>query len=191
MLDELLAADGVRETCRLEGEAGFMALHGGLETATFEIASAAAMASGSSLYSVRQPWSLYWHVPSIQFDPAHSPALRAFLGHVGLVFSRHGFGRPGLEKSVLLGGCNRALAGGLAEALRGDGFDVVDTLDLIPEVLRGTHARNPVNLTEHGGVQIEIGSDLRKDETTTGRLAGVLAAVASGEMRSPGPGPQS
>ena len=79
MLDELLATDGVLEESVLRGRVGFMALHAGLETATYEIASEAAEASGASFYAVRQPWSLYWHVPSIQFDPSLSPALSAFL----------------------------------------------------------------------------------------------------------------
>ena len=130
MLDELLATDGVLEESRLRGRVGFMALHGGLETATYEIASEAAEASGASLYAVRQPWSLYWHVPSIQFDPSHSPALTDFLGHVGIVFSVHGFGRPGLESALLLGGSHRPLARRLGQALSARGFDAIDEIHL-------------------------------------------------------------
>ena len=184
MLDELLAADGVTEVHRLEGRVGFMALHGGLETATYEIATSAAAASRSSLYSVNQPWSMYWHVPSTQFDPSHSSVLTSFLDHVNIVFSLHGFGRPGMESWVLLGGSNRGLAARLGDALRSHGFEAIDELDQIPPALRGMHARNPVNLAELGGVQIEIGSDLRKDESTTVRLAEVLSGVAAAEVRT-------
>ena len=184
MLDELLAAEGVEEVVRLEGSVGFMALHGGLETATCEIAEQAATASGASLYSVQQPWSMYWHVPSVMFDPAQSPALTSFLTHVQVVFSIHGFGRPGLEASLLCGGANRPLAGRVADSLRGAGFDAIDEMHRIPEKLRGTHVRNPVNLAPHGGVQIEVGNELRTEAHIHGALSAVLASVAATEMRS-------
>ena len=55
---------------------GFLALHGGLEAGTAEIAQAAAVASNASIYAVVQPDDLRWHVPSHAFDPAQSDALR-------------------------------------------------------------------------------------------------------------------
>lgn len=184
MLDQLLATDGVTEISRLDGAVGFMALHGGLETATYAIADRASADSGASLYTVRQPWSMYWHVPSVQFDPKHSTALTDFLNHVDLVFSVHGFGRPGMESSVLCGGGNRPLAGRVADALRRAGFDAIDDIDRIPERLRGLSGRNPVNLSAAGGVQVEVGHGLRKDPDTPKAIAGVLAKAAANEMRS-------
>lgn len=184
MLDELLATEGVVEESRLRGRVGFMALHAGLETGTYEIAVGAAGASGSSLYTVRQPWSLYWHVPSIRFDPTHSKALTSFLMHIGVALSIHGFGRPGLESALLLGGSNRSLAGRLAAALRARGHEAIDDLQRIPKALRGTHRRNPVNLPEHGGVQVEMGPELREDPAVMNEVADVMASVATSEMRS-------
>ena len=184
MLDELLAADGVSEVVLLDGSVGFMALHGGLETGTYEIAAQAAEISGSSLYSVQQPWQMYWHIPSVRFDPVHSAALTSFLNHVKVVFSIHGFGRPGLEASLLCGGSNRPLAGRVASTLRTAGFDAIDEMERIPEELRGTHMRNPVNLSADGGVQIEIGPTLREGTETPASLGTVLAAIALTEMRS-------
>ena len=184
MLDELLATEGVVEESHLRGRVGFMALLAGLETGTYEIAVEAAGGSGASLYSVRQPWSLYWHVPSTRFDPTQSPALTSFLTHIGVALSIHGFGRPGLEEALLLGGSNRSLAGRLASALQARGFDAIDDLERIPKALRGMHRRNPVNLPEHGGVQIEIGPKLRDDDRVMDEVAAVMASVADAEMRS-------
>ncbi len=182
VLDDLLATEGVREETRLEGRIGFMALHAGLETATYEIASEAAQAAGASFYAVRQPWSLYWHVPSIQFDPVHSGALTGFLEHVGAVISVHGFGRPGLESALLLGGRHRALARRVGRALSAEGYHVVDDLEQIPSSLRGLHPRNPVNLPEHGGVQIEIGPQHRRRDVAPRPMVSALAGVARAEM---------
>ena len=184
MLDELLAAEGVSEITILDGRVGFMALHGGLETATFEIAEDAANACGASLYSVRQPWSMYRHIPSIQFDPTHSEALTNFLNHVGAVISLHGFSRPELDSSLLLGGSNRTLARRLAKSLGSAGFDAIEDLEAMPAKLRGVHGRNPVNLTEYGGVQIEMGLEVRKDESLHVQLIEILGDFAAAEMRS-------
>ena len=92
MLDQLLATPGVREQCVLGSRFGFLALHGGLEAGTAEIARAAAVASNASIYAVVQPDDVRWHVPSHAFDPAHSCALVEFLAHVEQVVSVHGFG---------------------------------------------------------------------------------------------------
>jgi len=160
VLAELLAHPGVEETARLGSRFGFLAFHGGnLERGTDEIAVAAAEASGASLYVVRQPPDLRWHVPSTGFDPAASPALARFLGHVRIAVAVHGYGRDGMWTSLLLGGRNRALAATVGAALRaglGEGFDVVDDLDAIPPELRGLHPRNPVNRPPEAGVQLEL-----------------------------------
>jgi len=157
---ELLAHEGVEEDLELRSSFGFMAFHGGnLEEGTDVVATAAAEASGASLYAVRQPSTLRWHVPSIEVTPAESPALAAFLAHVEVAVAIHGYGRAGLWTTLLLGGRNRPLATHLAGHLRAsldEGYEVVDDLDEIPHDLRGVHTRNPVNGCRHGGVQLEL-----------------------------------
>lgn len=163
MLSELLAFDGVVESCLLRGAVGVMALHGGLEAGTAELARELAEESDVSLYTVVQPPSLWWHVPSTRYDPSASDRLAAFVEHTAVSISIHGFGRPGMADRVLVGGSNRELAGAIGDVLRGGGIDAVDDLDRIPSGLRGMHAANPVNLTSDGGAQLELGSDLRTD----------------------------
>jgi len=156
---ELLAHDGVEEDLELRSPFGFMAFHGGnLEEGTDVVAAAAAERAGASLYAVRQPASLRWHLPSIEVAPAESPALAAFLAHVDVAVAVHGYGREGLWTSLLLGGQHRDLAAHVATHLRDalPGYEVVDELDVIPADLRGVHRRNPVNLPRHGGVQLEL-----------------------------------
>jgi phage replication-related protein YjqB (UPF0714/DUF867 family) len=157
---ELLAHDGVEEDLVLRSSFGFMAFHGGnLEEGTDVMAAAAAEAAGASLYAVRQPVGLRWHVPSVEVTPDESPALAAFLDHVDVAVALHGFGREGLWTTLLLGGQNRALAHHLAEHLRAalpPGYVVVDDLDAIPRELRGVHPRNPVNRPPSAGVQLEL-----------------------------------
>lgn len=156
---ELLAHDGVQEDLELRSAFGFMAFHGGnLEEGTDLVAAAAATAAGASLYAVRQPPSLRWHVPSIEVTPDDSPALATFLDHVDVAVAVHGYGRAGLWTTLLLGGGNRPLATHLAGHLRAslDGYAVVDDLEQIPRELRGVHRRNPVNGCRLGGVQLEL-----------------------------------
>lgn len=156
---ELLAHDGVEEDLELRSGFGFMAFHGGnLEEGTDLVASAAATAAGASLYAVRQPPSLRWHLPSIEVTKEDSPALAAFVDHVDVTVAVHGFGRAGFWTTLLLGGTNRDLATHLAVHLRGalPDYIVVDELDGIPSDLRGIHRRNPVNLPRQGGVQLEL-----------------------------------
>jgi phage replication-related protein YjqB (UPF0714/DUF867 family) len=156
---ELLAHDGVEEVVELRSPFGFMAFHGGnLEVGTDDIASGAAEASGASLYAVRQPPSLRWHVPSTEFTPDESPALAAFLDHVEVVVALHGYGRDGMWTTILAGGRNRPLAAHVASHLRGamPGYEVVDELEAIPRELRGVHPDNPVNRCRLGGVQLEL-----------------------------------
>ncbi len=160
---EILAAPGVREVCELRpstaGRVGFMAYHGGnLELHTDVIADAAAERSGASYYGVLQPVPMREHLPSIKVRPAESPALAAFLDHVDIVVTVHGFGRRGMFSSLLLGGTNREFAEHVGAALRDElpAYDVVTDVGAIPKQLRGLHPENPVNLPRQQGVQIEL-----------------------------------
>lgn len=181
---ELLAHPEVSEALTLRGRFGLMAFHGGLEAGTAEIAAAAAEIAGASAYVVRQPESLRWHVASTLVDPAASDALARFLGHVDAIIAVHGYGRPDRPGDVLVGGANRGLAAGVADALRahltGAGITVIDDLDAIPARLRGVHPANPVNMVPGGGVQVELPTLLRR--TARAEVAGALAEVA----RAPG-----
>jgi phage replication-related protein YjqB (UPF0714/DUF867 family) len=160
MFSELLDHAGVEEQCELRSRFGLLAFHGGsLERGTDAIAVAAADRAGASLYAVRQPPDLRWHVPSIAFDPADSPKLAAFVDHVEVAVAVHGYGRTDMWTTLLLGGRNRPLAARLATALRarlGEDFTVIDALSAVPERLRGLHHRNPVNLPRGQGVQLEL-----------------------------------
>ena len=166
MLAELLAHAGVTEELVVGTRFGLMAFHGGnLERGTDDIAAAAAERAGASLYAVRQPPDLRWHIPSLEFRPEASERLAAFLGHVEVAVAVHGYGREGLWTTLLLGGRNRSLASTLAAELRaalGDGFTVLDDLDAIPPELRGVHARNPVNRPPLHGVQLELPPRVRR-----------------------------
>jgi phage replication-related protein YjqB (UPF0714/DUF867 family) len=184
MLAELIATPGVAEIVARRGRTGVLALHGGLEEQTADIADEIAREADASLYAVVQPDDFRWHVPSIAFDPAASPALRDFLEHVCLAVSLHGFGRRGLEGTVLLGGRNRRVAGLLAGSLRAKtDLRVIDDVAAIPDGLRGTHPRNPVNLPEHGGVQIELSPGAR-EAGAAAVLVPAVAAVLAAEQRS-------
>jgi phage replication-related protein YjqB (UPF0714/DUF867 family) len=184
MLGELLDHPGVEEQCELRSRFGLLAFHGGsLERGTDAIADAAAERAGASLYVVRQPPDLRWHVPSTAFDPADSPALAAFLDHVDVAVAIHGYGRTGMWTTLLLGGRNRLLAARLGAALRtglGDGFTVADDLAAIPQRLRGLHPRNPVNLPRGEGVQVELPPRVRSGTgAPTYRPAYEAAVVAA------------
>ncbi len=156
---DLLATSGVVEELVLRSSFGFMAYHGGsLEEMTDVIARDAAARCAASLYAVCQPPDLDWHIPSHRVAPAESPALAAFVEHVDVVVTVHGFGRRGLFTSLLLGGQNRELAEHVGDALRTalPAYDIVTELDRIPSDLRGMHGNNPVNLPRSRGVQIEL-----------------------------------
>lgn len=199
MLAALLATPGVEEVCRLHGRFGFMALHGGnLERGTDAIARAAAERAGASYYAVRQPPDLRWHVPSVEYDPQHSPALAAFVAHVDTVVTVHGYGREGLWATLLVGGGSRPLATRLGGALRtalGDGFTVLDDLASIPRSLRGLHPRNPVNLPAGGGAQLELPPRVRSgtgvptfDPAYEQAVVAALVSVALAQQAWPGGG---
>jgi phage replication-related protein YjqB (UPF0714/DUF867 family) len=156
---DLLTLPGVVEECELRGRLGFMAYHGGgLEETTDIVAREAAVRSGASYYGVLHPpdWDL--HIPSTRVTPDQSPVLAGFLEHVDIVITIHGYGRRPLLTSLLLGGQNRELASHVAKHLRTalPAYEVVDELDDIPVELRGIHDRNPVNLPQNRGVQIEL-----------------------------------
>lgn len=155
----LLGMPGVEEVSELRGRVGFMAYHGGaLEAMTDVIATQAAERASASLYAVIQPDGMREHLPSIHVRPEESAQLSAFIDHVDIVVTVHGFGRRGLFASLLLGGGNRVFADHVGASLRRTlpAYDIVTDIDAIPEKLRGLHDRNPVNLSRDGGVQIEL-----------------------------------
>ncbi len=161
---DLLDCSGVREAMVLRSQVGFMAIHGGsLERGTAEIATAAAHTGGASLYAVEQPADLRWHLPSHLIGPESSSALAAFLDHVDVVVSIHGYGREGWWARILAGGDDRVFASSVAAHLRRSlpEFDVIDDLERIPRELRGLHPMNPVNLARGGGVQLELPPRIR------------------------------
>lgn len=189
MFAELLAHPGVTERVELRSRFGFMAFHGGsLERGTAEVAARAAANAGASLYTVEQPDDFRWHLPSHLVDPDGSRGLSAFLDHVDQVVSIHGYGREGYWTTLLLGGCDRNLAGRIAPVLRDglDGFEVVDDVDAIPAPLRGLHPGNPVNRARGGGVQLELPPRVR-GLGPNGRaeyVDGLVAALADAAVRA-------
>lgn len=160
MLRDLLALPEVTEVCALRSAFGVMAFHGGnLERCTDVIAAEVAAHTDASLYTVTQEPPMRRHLPSTAFDPEQSPALAAFVDHVDVVITIHGYGREDRFWDVLLGGRNRRLAAHLGDHLRGgidERFGIIDRLDDIPKGLRGQHSHNPVNLPPDAGVQIEL-----------------------------------
>lgn len=160
---ELLEHPEVREHLVLGSSVGFLALHGGLEPGTAEIAASAAGRAGASCYALVQPDHLRRHVPSTEIDPAHSEALRRLVEHVSVIVSLHGYWGHGPAPAVYVGGAARVRASALASLLRDalPGYAIVDDLDAIPPRLRGTSARNPVNAIAGGGVQLELPHPVR------------------------------
>ncbi len=190
MLAELIATEGVREVYRPGLQFGVMAIHGGLEEGTDDIAAAVAAASGASLYALIQPDNLRWHVPSTLFDPSESQVLGEFLESVETVISIHGYGDPEFESTALLGGSNRDLAQAIHHEFASRAIVSVADLDAIPKRLRGVHPANPVNRPKRGGVQIELPMDLRHGaafdlvvESLVAVVAGT-AADSSGQSRT-------
>ena len=158
---DFLAHPDVVEELQLGSRVGFLALHGGLEPGTAEIAISAARRAGASSYVIRQPDDLKRHVPSHEHDPAAAPLLAGFLDHVEVVISVHGYWGH-RDDGVLVGGRDRALASALAAHLRAalPEYVVVDDLDDIPRRLRGVDPRNPVNCAARG-VQVELPHPVR------------------------------
>jgi phage replication-related protein YjqB (UPF0714/DUF867 family) len=158
---DLLAHPDVVEQQVLGSRVGFLALHGGLEPGTAEIALTAARRSGASSYVIVQPDDLKHHVPSHEHDPAEAPLLAGFLDHVDVVISVHGYWGHA-DDGLLVGGLDRALATALGARLRAalPEYPVVDELDAIPKRLRGVDPRNPVNCAARG-VQVELPHPVR------------------------------
>ena len=157
--ERALAEPGAIERVELAGPFGFMAFHGGaLERRTDRIATAAAAASGASLYTVAHPEPDPPHFPSTDVRAEVSAALAAFFDHVQVVVTVHGYGRDGMFTSLLLGGSNRTLAATMRSTLGAalPDYELLDDLDAIPRELRGLHPANPVNIPPHGGVQLEL-----------------------------------
>ena len=199
----LLATEGVVEEYVLRSSFGFMAYHGGgLEAATDLIAREAAARAGASYYGVLHPGDDPPHIPSIRFDPSHSDAMTAFIEHVDVVVTVHGFGRRGFFTSLLLGGRNRDLAHHVARHLqpRLPAYRLVSDTEEIPKDLRGMHPRNPVNLPRRAGVQIELPPRVRGSSPlwwdwehgltphTEALIDGLVAAAEAWPSRSTFPG---
>lgn len=192
MFAELLATPGVVEETELRGTVGFMAYHGGnLERVTDVVARGAAEASGASLYTVCQPEGFRWHLPSSAIGSKPSPALSAFVEHVDVAITIHGYGREGLWTSLLLGGRNRELASHVASHLRDtlDDYEILDDLEAIPKALRGQHRHNPVNLPRSTGVQVELpprvrGMGPKWADAAPGQLVPPTQALISGLARA-------
>jgi phage replication-related protein YjqB (UPF0714/DUF867 family) len=179
---ELLAHPAVVEELTLGSRVGFLALHGGLEPGTAEIARDAAGRAGASCYAVVQPHDLKRHVPSHEADPESSVRLEQFLAHVEVVVSVHGYwGRDSLHRAVLVGGGDRMLASRLAGRLRAalPEYRIVDDLGSIPRRLRGLDPRNPVNRAARGGVQVELPHRVHT-EALIAALAGFASALRDG-----------
>ena len=184
-LAELLALPGVEEVCELRSAVGFMALHGGSQDrGTHEIASRAAEQSASSYYAIVQPPDLRVHLTSRRHDPGESQAMRAFLDHIEVAISVHGFGRdsfsfhlesatqPVIEpygparrgrqtgplRGIIVGGLNAHL---VEEACRLLGDRLAGYHAGSERVRLGFHPDNPVNLPPAHGVQIELPPALR------------------------------
>ncbi len=184
-LAELLALPGIKEECVLRSSVGFMALHGGSQDrGTDQIARRAATQAGASYYAIVQPSGLRVHLTSRLHNPDHSASLRAFVQHVDVAISVHGFGRDGFAlwldpgrglmidaygparrgsqtgplRGIIVGGQNAELLEAARRLLhdRFAGYHVADE-----RVRLGFHPDNPVNLPAAGGVQIELPPGLR------------------------------
>jgi phage replication-related protein YjqB (UPF0714/DUF867 family) len=184
-LAELLTLPGIREECILRSSIGFMALHGGSQDrGTGQIARRAAEDAGASYYAIVQPSGLRVHLTSRLHDPDHSLQLRAFLEHVDVAISVHGFGRDsfalwcdpdrglviepygpairgkqtGPLRGIIVGGLNADLLSAARELFQGRfaGYHVADE-----RVRLGFHPDNPVNLPSAQGVQVELPPGLR------------------------------
>jgi phage replication-related protein YjqB (UPF0714/DUF867 family) len=184
-LAELLTLPGVQEECVLRSGVGLMALHGGSQDrGTHEIASRAAERAGASYYAIVQPSDMRVHLTSRHHKPDDSERLRAFLRHVEVAISVHGFGRDGFDlrldpagglvvepygparrgrqtgplRGIIVGGRNAELLS-VTRGLLHDRFDGYRVAD---EGIRlGFHRENPVNLPSAQGVQIELPPGLR------------------------------
>jgi phage replication-related protein YjqB (UPF0714/DUF867 family) len=159
---ELLSSPEIAEACTLRSRFGFLAIHGGgLEKMTDVIAERVALAADASVYVVRHPAHYPHHLSSSAYRAGESPRLDAFLEHVDVVVSLHGYGRVGRTMELLAGGGNRTLAAHLARHVSVPGYEVITDLKAIPRELRGLHPDNPVNRARGGGAQLELSPRVR------------------------------
>ncbi|MEW2129328.1 poly-gamma-glutamate hydrolase family protein [Streptomyces sp. NPDC005435] len=189
---ELLRLDGADFVLRLTRRAshlGLLALHGGVEGGTAELAEEAAARTGATCLTFTQPTTPRVHISSHLLAQAPSRTLEAFLSAVSLTVSLHGHLRPATPHAIFLGGTNRAAAETLAAALRTltPSFTPVTDLAEIPPGLRGLHPRNPVNLTREGGVQVELPLTARTQGLRDVPPEEVVAGVTEGVRRLLGP----
>jgi phage replication-related protein YjqB (UPF0714/DUF867 family) len=207
-LAELLSLPGVEEFCVLRSTVGFMALHGGSQDrGTHEIACRAAEQAGGSYYAIVQPSAMRAHLTSRSHNPDQSERLRAFLRHVKIAISIHGYGRdlfrlqadpvqgivvepygPALHgrqtgpfKEIILGGRNADFL----EVARRLFFDRFEGYCLGDERIRlGFDPDNPVNLPSAQGVQVELPPGLRGigefGEQLVPRQDGIVTEVIAG-----------
>lgn len=175
---DMLARTDVRLV--LGSRVGVLALHGGLEGGTAELAAALAAETGCTALVFRQDggdWSL--HLPSRAYEPGLCPPLARFLAAVEIVVSIHGYQDRAGQERILLGGRNRrlaALAGSAINASAPD-YPTVARLRQIPPHLRGIEPANPVNRSAGSGVQLELPP----------RARGVLEGLSSGDPARPDP----
>jgi phage replication-related protein YjqB (UPF0714/DUF867 family) len=198
---------GVREECVLRSNVGFMALHGGSQDrGTDQIARRAAEQTGASYYAILHPNGLRVHLTSRLHNPDHSTHMRAFLEHVDVAISVHGFGRDGFAlwfdpdrglviepygpamrgrqtgplRGIIVGGRNGQLLDAARQLFQGRfaGYHVADE-----RVRLGFHPANPVNLPSGHGVQIELPPGLRGigefGETLVPRQDGIVGEVVA------------
>jgi phage replication-related protein YjqB (UPF0714/DUF867 family) len=206
-LGDLLSMPGVREECILRSNVGFLALHGGSQDrGTDQIAKRAAEQARASFYAIVQPSGLRVHLTSRLHDPKHSAHLRAFLEHVDVAISLHGFGRDGFAlwfdpdrgiiiepygpamrgrqtgplRGIILGGLNSQLLDAARNLFRWRfaGYHLADE-----RVRLGFHPDNPVNLPSAHGVQVELPPGLRGigdfGETLIPRQDGVVSEMVA------------
>ena len=162
-----------------------MALHGGSQDrGTDQIARRAAEQAGASYYAIVQPAGLRVHLTSRRHDPDQSELLRAFLQHVDIAISVHGFGRDGFalwidpERGLVIDPYGPAIRGNQSGPLRGVivGGRNAELLEAARRLLRdrfagyhvadervrlGFHPDNPVNLPSGRGIQVELPPGLR------------------------------
>ncbi|MFI8349322.1 poly-gamma-glutamate hydrolase family protein [Streptomyces sp. NPDC085596] len=143
-------------TLTLGAPVGLLALHGGVEGGTAELATEVATRTGATLLTFTQPTGPPTHIPSTRMSPC--APLTTFLSHTTLTISLHGHNRRATPRTIYAGGSNRPAARVLAAALSDSApaFSTITTLSDIPHPLRGLHPDNPVNLTRDGGVQLEL-----------------------------------
>ncbi|MFC9158935.1 poly-gamma-glutamate hydrolase family protein [Streptomyces bauhiniae] len=143
-------------TLHLGGPIGLLALHGGVEGGTAELAREVATRTGATLLTFTQPSGPRKHIPSTRMTPC--TPLTTFLTHAALTISLHGHNRRAHPRTIYTGGSNRPAARLVAAALSqwAPAFVPITTLSEIPHPLRGLHPDNPVNQTRDGGVQLEL-----------------------------------